>query len=180
MDHISEMKKYLDDVDIADLIRELESPFIDMRHKAHAELVAIGKEAINPLVALLHDNHRRLACEAAQILAEMTDPAGPRALVVSLNDDDPLVRWDATKELIRMENGGVVPLLEALEKDYHLARLRDAARDILWMLAQNHRLTRDEEHVLDVMEGPYPDSETARAARAALDELKKSGCSEPA
>jgi HEAT repeat protein len=179
MDKISEYKHYFQEVDIHDLIDELHSPFTDIRHKAHWNLVRIGSDAIQSLVALLHGSDRRLACEAAQILGEMDSPAGPRSLVKLLLDEDPLARWDATKALIAMDRGGVIALLEALVTGYSSPRLRDGARDIFYMLNQAHRLTQDEEKVFDALEGPYADSEVSKAARAALKAREEIGCPEP-
>ncbi len=64
-------------------------------------------------------------------------------------------------------------LMEALVGHYNSIRLRDCARDILWMLSQNHQLTKDEELVLSILQGPYPDEEVARVAKIALDVLKE-------
>ena len=168
----SDLDKYLQEIDINELIKELSSQYPAARRKAHRELVRIGDGAIQDLVILMHEPDRRLAREAVRILGEMTSPKSPHSLAVSLQDEDPLVRWDATKALANLERGGIVALLEALVKGYHSAHLRDAARDVLSMLAQNHHLISGEEKVLAVLNGSYPESEIAIAAQAALDTLK--------
>jgi len=173
MDRKTKLKDSFQELDIHDLIQQLRSPHARVRRKAHKELVRIGDEAIQHLLTLMHEGNRHLLREAVQILGEMTSPKSPHSLVVSLQDDDPLVRWDATKALVNLERGGVLALMEGLVKDYNSTRLRDTSRDILRMLDQNHHLTSDEERVLAVLEGPYPDDEVALAAQAALEALKE-------
>jgi HEAT repeat protein len=176
MGEISELEEYLQEMDIHELIQKLRSPHAHVRSKARQELVRMGDRAILPLIAVLHEANRLLACEAVLILNEMTGPQSPHSLVALLENDKPMARWDSTKALIRLERGGIMALLEALVKDYKSIYLQDAARDVLKALAQEHYLTGEEERVLAVLEGFYPKVEVAHAAQAALDALKDNSC----
>ena len=178
MGKISEFEEYLQEEEIQELIQKLRSPHVEDRIKARQDLVRIGDQAIAPLTTLLHESDHRLACEAVLILNAMTSLKSPRSLVTMLRDKEPLVRWDSTKALIKLERGGVLPLLEALVTNFRSIYLQDAARDILKKLYQDHLLTREEERVLTVLEGYYPRIELAHAAQAALEALKENQCLE--
>jgi HEAT repeat protein len=173
MNKISKLDKNLQEIEIREFIQDLRNLHVNVRLKAHKELVRIGDNAIPHIISLMHEGNRHLLREAVQMLGEMTSPKSPRSLVVSLRDDDPLVRWDATKALVNLERGGLLALFETLVENYKSIRLRNASRDILRMLAQNQHLTSDEERVLSILEGSYPDAEAAHAAQAVLEVLKQ-------
>jgi HEAT repeat protein len=176
MDRIAELKHFLETKDIHFLILELGSPHAEVRHQAHANLLRKGDDAIQPLLALIHGTDQCLANEAAQILGEMSSPGGPRSLVAALDDDDPSVRWSAIEALASFGRGGIVALLETLAEGNSSIRLTSAAIEILNAVSTNHYLTREEDKVLAMLQGAYPDYRLAKAAKAALENLKDSGC----
>ncbi|HTX80315.1 MAG TPA: HEAT repeat domain-containing protein, partial [Longilinea sp.] len=148
MDRISELNDFLEEQEIHELIQNLKSPYPEVQRQAHKSLVHMGDDAIPSLIALMHEGNPRLENEVAQILGEMTSPSSPRSLVANLENEAPLVRWDATKALIMMGRAGVVALMEALIENCFSIWLRDAARDVLKELSTNHHLTQAEEKVL--------------------------------
>jgi len=175
MDHISELKHYLQEKDIHFQILELSSPHIEVRRKAREYLVKEGDDAIQPLLALLHQPDRNLAREAELILGRIDSPKSPRAMVAALQNENPIVGWEATRNLKELGRGAVVALLEALASGESSIWLSVAAREIMSELSQYHDLTREEEKVLDILQDPFPTKELINAASIALAKLKDDG-----
>ena len=172
MNGISTIKHYVREENIHYLIRDLKSKNDNVRQRAHKELLWIGDDAIQPLLALMHDPDPCMASEAALILGGMSSPEGPHTLALALEHGNPLVRWNATQALIHFGRGGVVAVLEVLAEGCCSERLFLSAHDILNTVAQNQYLTREEEKVLANLHEVCPNPELTQNARNALESLR--------
>lgn len=120
------MNKDLDS-SIKNMVQALSSEKDLVRTKARRALVAAGKEAVPFLVEALKNAEPLVRWEATKALGEIGDTSAAPALVKALEDDDFDVRWLAAEGLIKLNVGGVKPLLQALVIDPYSVSLREAA-----------------------------------------------------
>ena len=170
---------------IADLVNEDWT----VRLRARRSLVAIGREAIVPLIEALASRNRWLRWEGAMALRDIGDPMAAPALVIALEDHEFDVRWLAADGLVVMGREALMPLLRALIERPHDVWLMEGAHHVL-----GHTVGRDirsEHHaadhpaqedlelaemlipVVDALEGLGPSLEVPLAARAALNRLTR-------
>ncbi len=96
------------------LLETLCGPDATKRQSTRKALVALGKAAVKPLIALLFDPRPHVRWEAAKALGKIGDPAAAPALVEALEDDESNVHWLAAVGLAAMKLKGLMPLLSAL------------------------------------------------------------------
>lgn len=141
------------------------------RKRARDQLVEIGQPAVASLLPLLLDKKKYVRWEAAKALSEIGDPDAAPALVKTLEDNDPGIRWLAAEGLIRAEQAGLPPLLEALLEHSESAWLRAGAGHVLRSLAKNEKLPPHVEPVLQALQGAASDILTPQAAKKALEAM---------
>jgi HEAT repeat protein len=86
----------------AELVEQLASADFNLRARALAGLVALGRAATPALLPLLVDSDARLRALAAQALAEIGDPDNAEAFALALRDPDAQVRGRAAQGLARI------------------------------------------------------------------------------
>jgi nucleotide-binding universal stress UspA family protein len=154
------------------LIGDLASNDSVVRVKARRSLVAMGREAVRPLVEALRSKKHWVRWEAAKALAQIGNPTATQALVDALEDEEFDVRWLAAEGLIRIGAESIEPLLKALIE----------RPDSLWLQEGAHRVLHDMDRgdlddilrpVLGALEDVKPSLEVPSAAEAALDMVKK-------
>ena len=118
------------------LIAQLSSSDGEERSRARADLVTLGKPAVAALLAMLadHANHTR-RWEAAKALSEIADPMTAPALVATLEDSSPDIRWLAAEGLIALERAALPSLLQALMAHSESVWLREGAHHVLCTLS---------------------------------------------
>lgn len=156
--------------DVDGLVAALASPDRVTRQSARETLVAVGHPAVGPLIPLLDDRHDHVRWEAAKSLADIGDPAAAPALVQTLEDPEPGVRWLAAEGLIRMRRACLKPLLHALTERADSVWLRDGAHHVLHDLAKMG-LAEGTASVLAALEDVEPAATVPGEARRALDTL---------
>ncbi len=113
------------------LIADLRSKDGIVRVRARKSLVAIGKQAVDPLLEALVSKVRRVRWEAAKAIGQIGDPTTAPALVKALEDGVFEVRWLAAEALVTIGKEAVVPLLQALLTHSGSIWLRDGAHHVL-------------------------------------------------
>jgi hypothetical protein len=152
-------------------INALHSKDGEERRQARLSLVALGSEAVDPLIAMLKDADHEVRWEAAKALAEIADPGSAPALAEALGDAGFDIRWLAAEGLIALEGAGLGPLLEALLKNSDSVYLREGAHHVMYDLA--HKGFRDQlGPVIAALEGVDPEIEIREPARRALQALR--------
>ena len=143
-----------------------------VRTKARRALVAAGKEAVPFLIEALKNAEPLVRWEATKALGEIGDTTAAPALVKALEDDDFDVRWLAAEGLIKLNVGGVKPLLQALVIDPYSVSLREAAHHVLHHLA-TEELRDYLVPVLAALKSISPSAEISVAALRALEMLEQ-------
>jgi nucleotide-binding universal stress UspA family protein len=154
------------------LVGDLASNDGMVRVKARHSLVAIGREAVRPLVEALRSKRHWVRWEAAKALAQIGNPTATQALVDALEDEEFDVRWLAAEGLIHIGAESIEPLLKALIERPDSLWLREGAHHVL------HDMDRGDlddilRPVLGALEDVEPLLEVPSAAEAALDMIKK-------
>ncbi len=140
------------------LIESLCGPDAAKRYSARKALIALGRSAVQPLIALLADERPHVRWEAAKALGKIGDPAAAPALVQALEDDKSNIRWLAAVGLAAMKRKGLMPLLSALVRHPDYIWLREAAHHIC------HELIRKEslDELVPLLKAlEHPDSEVS-------------------
>lgn len=141
--------------------------------QARRTMVAMGSQAVAPLVKELSNKKVWVRWEAAKALGQIGDAAAARALVKALEDKEFDVHWLAAEALINIGRGAVAPLLEALA---------DHGDKSLWLRQGAHHVFHDMKRgdldgilrpVMVAVDPAAPAIEVLRAARNALEALKK-------
>jgi HEAT repeat protein len=157
---------------IAALIAELGSKNGLRRERARRALVKIGTASTPALVALFSEKNDHLRWEACKALGSIRDPASGVALVKALCDDSEEVRWLAAEALIGLGPGALVPILQALKRDFGSPFLRQGAHHVLHALERKNLLTKKTLAVLDALRYLSRRMSVASAADAALMSLQ--------
>ena len=79
----------------------------------------IGKPAVEPLIAALHDANSTVRVEAAWALGEIKDRRAVEPLIAALNDEDVVVRASAARALGEIKDSRAVEPLIAPLNDVH-------------------------------------------------------------
>jgi HEAT repeat protein len=163
---------------IADLTR---SRGDEHRRRVRESLAAIGRPAINPLVAALDNPNPHVRWDAVTALEQIGGPDVIPALVRTLaHDPDGGIRWLAAEGLINMRQEGLQPLLQVLARDSSSTWLKDGAHYVIRSLATkepdlNGRLKA----VLAALEDPQHAEPVSLAAQTTLDMLNGATVVEP-
>jgi len=112
-------------------IAELGSQDLMTRQRARAGLVAIGREAVTPLIEELKSPASHVCWEAAKALGEIKDPSAAKPLVETLQHVDGDVRWVAAEALIALETSGLKATLSALLTKADSVPLQRGARHVI-------------------------------------------------
>jgi HEAT repeat protein len=152
------------------LVAELGSDDGIARVRARQSLVAIGHNAVRPLVKALTSKQEWCRWEAAKTLAQIGDPAATQALIESLRDKMFDVRWLAAEGLIHIGEKSVRPLLETVIKQPDSLWIREGAHHILHGLPENEFKDRIAP-VLRALEDVEPSLEVAVAAEKVLNAI---------
>ena len=167
-------KKHATEEIINVLIADLGSNDGIVRVRARKSLVAIGKQAVGPLLEVLVGKTRRVRWEAAKAIGQIGDPTAAPALVKALEDGMFEVRWLAAEALITIGKEAVVPLLQALLKHSSSTWLRDGAHRVLHDIGRKD-LNEILQPVVLALEGVEPSLEVPIVAWTALKTLKTKG-----
>jgi uncharacterized protein (DUF302 family) len=162
------------DPTIQSLITNLSSNDDIIRIHSRESLVKIGKPAVPQIVEALKRGSHWVRWEAAKALGEISDATAAPALVEALKDEEFDVRWLAAEGLIKMERGGVEPLLHALMAQADLSRLREGAHHVIRELIKGE-LKEYLTPVLQAIEGVEPSTQVPWIARNAHEKLTEAG-----
>jgi HEAT repeat protein len=154
------------------LIAELAHDHGQARQRARESLVTIGKPAVAPLMAALQHPDWRIRWGAAKALGQIGDPEAAKALVKTMEDARPGVRWLAAEGVIAVGREGLASLLQALIHHSDSEWLREGAHHVIHSQTErdpdlSHLLMR----VSAALEDIEPIIEVPPAAQAALDAL---------
>ena len=142
------------------------------RLKARQALVAMKQDAVAPLAKALQHPEWRIRWGAAKALGQIGDPSAADALIKSLEDERPGIRWLAAEALIALNPAGLHALLDALIHHSDSVWLREGAHHIIHDMVEKDP---DQSHVLAPVAKALDDTEPAieapPAAQAALDKL---------
>jgi HEAT repeat protein len=141
------------------------------REQARKALVAIGKPAVGPLLALLDHKEPQVRWEACKALVSLRDPRSSGAMVTALEDDNVEIRWLAAEVLIALKRDALVPLLTALEHRFTSDLLRQGAHHVLHALEREGLLNLDTRALLDGLRSLTPVTPIAVSAHDALTSL---------
>jgi hypothetical protein len=155
---------------LADGLRDLNSR---KRGETREKILRFGRAALPVLLSSLEDTSANVRWQAAKALSQMHDPETAADLVNAMEDDDFGVRWLAAKGLIAMGPVCLEPLLWGLKECFDSMRIREGARHVLHVLADNGHTDDTIEKLLHVLQGFEPPTEVAWAAEAAWKKQKK-------
>jgi HEAT repeat protein len=112
---------------IGPLIELMKGPSFDgTRESLPGVLVKMGQPAVEPLIAVLHDDNRHARFLAAEALSNMTDPRADKALTDALHEgNSPAIAGASLFFIFRGEPGSEDALIEALDQygDEQMANL---------------------------------------------------------
>ena len=106
------------------------------RLKARQALVAMKQDAVAPLAKALQHPEWRIRWGAAKALGQIGDPSVAVALIKSLEDEHPGIRWLAAEALIALRLAGLKAVLEALVHHSDSLWLREGAHHIIHDIAE--------------------------------------------
>lgn len=163
---------HADSSTISALVSDLGSKDGLVRVRARLSLVAIGEQAVGPLVEALASKKQWIRWEAAKALGQIGSSGTAEALVRALEDNIFDVRWLAAEGLIVMGRDALAPLLHALLERSDSEWLREGAHHVF------HDLTRGSpdfndilQPVLAALEDVEPAIQVPFAAKDALNKL---------
>lgn len=157
---------------IDDLIADFTCDDVVKCQKARRAMVALGSQAVAPLIKELSNKKFWVRWEAAKALGQIGDAAAARALVKALEDKEFDVHWLAAEALINIGRGSIEPLLEALA---------DHGDRSLWLRQGAHHVLHDMKRgdldgilqpVMAAVDPAAPSFEVLQAARKALNTLR--------
>jgi len=120
-----------DTSDIGSLVGLLASKDGVKRCKARAELVDIGRPAVDSLVSAMKDRNQTVRWESAKALGQIRDPKSIDALVAALRDKLFDVRWLAAEALIGIGDKSVKPILQSIINYPESEEVREGAHHVL-------------------------------------------------
>ena len=100
---------------VEELIEDLNDQDEFVVEAAAGELEMMGKESVDALMSAL--SHRKIRLKAAKILGAISNPKSIDALILTLRDNNKLVRREASTALSRMGQIAVDPLIEILDDE---------------------------------------------------------------
>ncbi len=154
------------------LIAEFTCEDVIKCQKARRALVAMGNQAVQPLIKELSNKQHWVRWEAAKALGQIGDAAAAKALVNALEDKEFDVRWLAAEALISMGRWAIEPLLEALS---------DHGDKSIWLRHGAHHVLHDTrlgelretvKPVMSALDSSTSSTEIVQAAERALNTIK--------
>jgi HEAT repeat protein len=103
------------------------------------------------LILCLNTGNELVRWEAAKCLEELADASAANALVESLVDEVPGIRWLAAEGPIRLEDEALIPLMRGLVRDFHSPWLREGAYHVLHVLRAELELDQSVRDVPDAL-----------------------------
>jgi HEAT repeat protein len=165
---------HADSATVTALLIDLGSKDGPVRVRARNSLVAIGEQAVGPLVKALAHRNQWVRWEAAKALGQISDPTAAEALVKALEDEVFDVRWLAAEGLITVGRGSLLPLLHALAERSDSEWLREGAHHVFHDLVKGRPDLKDVlQPVLATLEDVEPSLEVPFAAETALNKLTR-------
>lgn len=143
------------------------------RKSARRQLEKYGKYVTPFLIGVLKSKNVDARWEAAKALIAIKDPVAADALAEALMDEDFEIRWLAAEALIALGKDAVEPLLRKLLSHYDSTYLRIGAHHVMEFLKKAKSLEDDTEKVLDELCAIAPPEPYPRAAKRALDALRR-------
>jgi len=131
-----------------------------------APVEATRPSIVASLIIALTNPNEQVRGQAARALGEIGDPVAAPALVRTLQDPKPGVRWLAAESLIALGRAALVPLLQALVYHSDSTWLREGASHVLHAL-----LSKGQDDEIALVSAALEDVESAKvppAAQAAL------------
>ena len=162
------------DETIASLVDALAGTDGVERRVAREKLEKIGRQAVPALLTALQSPSARARWEAAKALGEIADPSAALALVGTLEDEEPGVRWLAATALINLGHAALAPLLRGLESSGDSIWLREGAHHVLRSLIREG-VADEAIPVLEALEDIEPSIEAPIAAYHVLQALRERG-----
>ena len=159
-----------DTATINSLITDLGSKDGLVRVRARRSLVAIGGQAVDPLVEELASKKQWTRWEAAKALGQIGDPSATQALIIALEDEMFDVRWLAAEGLLAIGREALVPLLHALIERSDSEWLWEGAHHVFHDLSSGE-LGEVLRPILAVLDDVDASVEVPFAAEAALNKL---------
>ncbi len=157
---------------IPELLDELGNSSGTIRQAARNRLAAIGTPAVPALIKALLDCNDLVRWGIVKVLGKIQDPTAAPALAKQLEDKSVDVRWAAAASLIQYRQAAVAPVLSLLVRDFHYAWLREGARYVLRQLNKDGYLDPAVGKVVEALDGPAPEVETAWLAKSALEKIE--------
>jgi hypothetical protein len=136
-----------------------------------APVEATRPSVVASLIIALTSLNEQVRGQAARALGEIGDPVAAPALVRTLQDPKPGVRWLAAESLIALGRAALVPLLQALVYHADSTGLREGASHVLHAL-----LSKGQDDEIAPVSAALEDMESAQvpsAAQAALDAMTR-------
>jgi HEAT repeat protein len=166
--------KHADQATISTLVSDLGNEDGLVRVRARLSLVAIGGQAVGPLVEALASKKQWMRWEAAKALGQIGSPAAAEPLVKALEDNIFDVRWLAAEGLIVIGRDALAPLLHALLERSDSEWLREGAHHVFHDLARGRPdFSNILQPVLKALEDVEPAIEVPFAAKDALNKLMR-------
>ncbi|WP_300166089.1 HEAT repeat domain-containing protein [Methanofollis sp.] len=103
--------------EMTDLILAISSQDLDERHEAEERLVAIGEDAVLPLIEVLIDGDAGARWYAGRVLARIGAPAIRPLILTMIVEQDTQFRRYAAAALGSMGETAVEPLIEAFSSE---------------------------------------------------------------
>jgi hypothetical protein len=157
---------------IKSLVADLGSQDGQVRVRARKSLVAIGGQAVKPLVKALASKKEVVRWESAKTLGQIGDPAAVQSLIKALEDKVFDVRWLAAEGLIYIGREALAPLLRALIDNPDSFWLKEGVHHVLHDVDKGD-LTELLKPVIFALEGFEPSVEAPLAAETVLKTLIK-------
>lgn len=102
---------------VEELIEDLNDQDEFVVEAAAGELEMMGKESVDALMFALSHRKKNIRLNAAKILGAISNPKSIDALILTLRDNNKLVRREASTALSRMGQIAVDPLIEILDDE---------------------------------------------------------------
>ena len=102
---------------VEELIEDLNDQDEFVVEAAAGELEMMGEESVDALISALSHRKKNIRLNAAKILGAMSYPKSINALILTLRDNNKLVRREASTALSRMGQLAVDPLIEIVDDE---------------------------------------------------------------
>ena len=102
---------------VEELIEDLNDQDEFVVEAAAGELEMMGEESVDALMSALSHRKKNIRLNAAKILGAISNPKSIDALILTLRDNNKLVRREASTALSRMGQIAVDPLIEILDDE---------------------------------------------------------------